>query len=52
VGHLFGVAGKEGRGADLAWGQLRDSRLFQRYRGLEGWLVENLAKLRAQLGKV
>jgi hypothetical protein len=51
VGHLFGVAGKEGRGADLAWGQLRDSRLFQRYRGLEGWLVGNLAKLRARLGK-
>jgi hypothetical protein len=51
VGHLFAAAGKEGRGADLAWGQLRDSRLFQHHRELEGWLVENLPKLRAQLGK-
>jgi len=50
VGLLDRATGKGGRGTDLAWGPLRDSRLFQRCRRLEGWLVENLPKLRAQLG--
>ena len=44
-------SGKGVPGAGPALGQLRDSRLFQRCRGLEGWLVENLPKLRAQSGK-
>jgi hypothetical protein len=52
VGLLDRATGKGGRGADLAWGPLRESRLFQSCRGLEGWLVENLPKLRAQLGKL
>jgi hypothetical protein len=51
VGLLDRSTGKGGRGTDLAWGSLRDSRLFQSCRGLEGWLVENLPKLRAQHGK-
>jgi len=42
---------KGGPGADPAWGQVRDSRLFQRCRRLEPWLVENLPRLRARLGK-
>jgi hypothetical protein len=46
------ATGKGGRGAELAWGPLRDSRLSQRCRGLEGWLVENLLKLRTHLGSL
>jgi hypothetical protein len=51
VGLLDRATGQGSRGAELAWGPLRGSRLFQRCRGLEGWLVENLSKLRAPLGK-
>jgi hypothetical protein len=43
--------GKGSPGAGQALGPLRDSRLFQRCRGLGPWLVENLPQLRARFGK-
>jgi hypothetical protein len=43
--------GKGGQGTDRAFGQLRDSRLFQGCRQLEPWLVENLPQLRERLGQ-
>jgi hypothetical protein len=49
---LLRSAGKGGSRVARALGQLRDSLLFKRCRGLEPWLVENFPKLRARFVKL